>query len=104
RGLLVADEVVVDEVDRLRAGRAEAVQLGEHLRGLLEAGIPSVQGRDVAELAGVRAPARELDAREEVLAQGDELIGRDREGVGRAPRRRGEGAPAPPAAAWPAEG
>ena len=99
RGLLVADEVVVDEVDRLRAARAEAVQLGEHLRRLLEAGIPSVQRRDVTELAGVWAPARELDAREEVLAQGDELIGWDREVVERQPRRRGEGELAPRASA-----
>ena len=79
RGLLVADEVVVHEVDAGGAAGRDPVELGQHLLRRLEARVAPVERRDVAELARVRAPARELDVGDEVLADVDQVVGRRRE-------------------------
>ena len=73
-GLLIRDEVVVHEVDGDRAGRHDLVQLAQNLLRRLEPRIAAVQPGNVAELARVRAAARELDARDEVLSQPDEGV------------------------------
>ena len=78
-GLLVADEVVVHEVDRQHAGLHQPVELGEDLRGPFHAWVPAVELRDIAEVTRVGAPARELDAGEEVLAQAEQLVAGSRE-------------------------
>src|SRR6266851_3904093 len=61
--LLVADEVVVDEVDVTAiAETIERLQLVQHLGVGLGAGHSPVKLDNVAELAGERAAARELHA------------------------------------------
>src|SRR5207247_2091945 len=57
-----------------RAGRHDLVQLAQNLLRRLEPRIAAVQPGNVAELARVRAAARELDARDEVLSQPDEGV------------------------------
>src|SRR5690348_7712115 len=80
RRLLVADEVVVDKIDRgLDAGGEQRVELGEDLLRRFKAGLTPVKRRDVAELAAIGASARKLDAADEIAAAVDPLIGRDRE-------------------------
>ena len=79
RRLAVADEIVVDEIDR--AGDAaldQLVEFGDHLLRRLQARIASVEARNVAELALIRTAARILDAAEEVALDLGQLIGRNR--------------------------
>ena len=69
-GLLVADEIVVDEIDMAAiAPRVKAIELAQHLRNGLGAWHASVEFDDVAEFAGERAAARELHADMEVLVE-----------------------------------
>ena len=78
-GLLVADEVVVDEVDMAAIAEAiELVELGEHLGVGLGARHPPVELDDVAELAGERAAARELHADVEIVVEFQQIEARDR--------------------------
>ena len=78
-GLLVADEVVVDEVDVAAIAEAiERVELREHLRVGLGARHAPVELDDVAELAGERAAARELHADVQVVVEFQEIEARDR--------------------------
>jgi len=79
RRLLVADEVVVDEVDTGRSSGHDLVELGQHLGRRLEPRILAIERGDVAELARVRAAARELDVSEEVPPDRRQVIGRHRE-------------------------
>src|SRR6185436_11637336 len=68
--LLVADEIVVDEVDVATvADPVELLELGERLRGSLGAGNAAVELDDVAELAVERAAARKLHADVEILVE-----------------------------------
>ena len=77
--LLVADEVVVDEVDMAAiADSVERVELGEHLRGRLGPRHPAVKLDDVAELAGERAAARELHAEIEIVFELEQVEARHR--------------------------
>ena len=75
--LAVADEVVVDEIDVAAiAGVIERLQLGEDLVLRLGARHAAVQLDDVAELAGERAAARELDADVEILFELEQIVTR----------------------------
>ena len=80
RGLLVADEIVVDEIDRAGdPGIEHRVELGEDLLRRFEPGLAPVQRRDIAEFAAIRAAARKLHAAEKIAPPLDQPIGRDRE-------------------------
>jgi hypothetical protein len=69
RRLLVADEVVVDKIDRgLDPGCEQRVELGENLLRRLEARLTAVERRDVAEFAAIGASARKLNAADEIAA------------------------------------
>src|SRR5690606_32990574 len=62
-GFLIADEVVVDEVDvPAIAELVESLQLRQHLRRRFRTGNAPVELDDVAELAGKRAAAGKLHA------------------------------------------
>ena len=68
--LLVADQVVVDEVDMAAiAELIEPLELRKHLRVRLGAGHAPVELDDVAELAGEGAAARILHTDVEVMAR-----------------------------------
>src|SRR5207302_10890849 len=68
-GLLVADEVVVDEIDPAAMPEPiQGIELGEHLSRGLDPGYPAVELDDVAELAGERTPPRELNADVDIVA------------------------------------
>ena len=92
RRLAVADEVVVDEIDRLRMRRLRqhAFELGDDLLRRLEARHAAVKAGDVAELALVGAAAGELDAADQILPELDEPVGGDREAAERQPLLGGE--------------
>ena len=78
-GLLVADEVVVHEVDVTAIAQAvELIELCEHLCVGLGAWHAPVKFDDVAELAGERAAARELHADVEIVVEFQEIEARDR--------------------------
>src|SRR5579875_4022766 len=75
--LLVADQVVVDEVDMTaEAQRVKALDLGEHLFGGFGTRFAAVELDDVAELAGERAAARILDADVEVVFELEQIEAR----------------------------
>jgi hypothetical protein len=63
RDLLVADEVVIDDEDLMRAEAMALADLSHHLLDALHARLPPVHGDDVAELAVEGATARELDGK-----------------------------------------
>src|SRR5690242_11222169 len=80
RCLLVADEIVVDEIDRrFDAGGDLRVKLGNDLLGCFEPRLPSVQCRNITELAAIRAAARKLNAADEIAPAVDQPIGGYRE-------------------------
>ena len=75
--LLVADEIVVDEVDMAAIAEVvERLQLGEDLIGGLGARHAAVQLDDVAELAGERAAARKLHADVEIVLELEQVVAR----------------------------
>jgi hypothetical protein len=77
-GFLVADEVVVHEVDMVAVAEAiKLVELCEHLGIGLGARHPPVKLYDVAELAG-KWTARELYADMEIILEFQEIEARDR--------------------------
>src|SRR4029079_3629348 len=77
--LLVADEIVVDEVDVPAIAELVApVQLGQHLGFGLSARHAPVKLNDVAEFAGKWATARELNADVEVAIRLQQVEARDR--------------------------
>ena len=77
--LLVADEIVVDEVDMAAIAEAiERVQLGQHLIIGLGPRHTSVELDDVAEFAGERTAAGELHADREVMFEFEQIEPRDR--------------------------
>ena len=80
-GLAVADEIVVDEVERGRRVRLreDEIELGDDLLRRLHARLAAVKARDVAELAEVRAARRELHRAEQVAAERDLVVGGNRE-------------------------
>src|SRR6202043_1998062 len=68
RRLPVADEIVIDKIDRVRhAALAQPVKLGDDLLRRLEARIAAIEARDVAELALIGTTARILNAAKEIL-------------------------------------
>src|SRR6516162_1886636 len=76
---LVADEVVVHEVDMAAIAQAiEFIELCEHLGIGLGARYPPVELYDVAELAGKWTAARELYADMEIVVEFQEIEARDR--------------------------
>src|SRR5256885_16716129 len=78
-GLLVADEVVVDEIDMAAIPEpVERVELGQHLRIRLGARHAAVEFDDVAEFAGEGAAARKLQANVEIVLELQEVETRDR--------------------------
>jgi hypothetical protein len=82
RRLAVADEIVVDEIDRVgHAAFAQLVELGDDLLRRLQARIAAVEAGDVAELALIGTAARILDAAEQIFSRLGELIGRNRKVV-----------------------
>ncbi len=79
RGLAVADEIVIDEIDRAHdAAFEQLVEFGDDLLRRLQPRIAAIEARNVAELALVGAAARILDAAEEIAGDLGKLIGRDR--------------------------
>ena len=74
--LLVADEVVVDDEQVVLAGGEAGFELGDDLGGGLDAGAAAEDDDDVAELAGERAAAGELDAAVDVFAHLHEVEAR----------------------------
>ena len=86
-GFAIADEIVVDEIDHRRMPLlpAHGIELGGDLRGGLEPRLPAVEIGDVAELAEIRAPARELQGEHQIVLQRDEVVGRNREILQRKP-------------------
>ena len=81
RGLPVADEIVIDEIDgrRMAALRAHRVEFGGDLFRRLVARLPAIKVGDVAELAQERAAAGELQRAHQVSRQRHQIVGRDRE-------------------------
>ena len=78
-GLLVADQVVVHEVDMAAIAKlVEPVELGQHLRRRLGARHAAIELDDVAELAGERTAARELHADIEIIVELQQIEARDR--------------------------
>src|SRR5215831_18171184 len=78
-GFLVANKVVVDEVDITAIAKpAELVEFGEHLCVSFGARHASVKLDDVAKLAGKWAAARELHANVEIVVEFQEVEARDR--------------------------
>ena len=78
-GFLVADEIVVDEVDMAAIAQAvELVEFREHLGVGLGARYATVELDDVAELAGERAAARKLHADVEIVVEFQEIEAGDR--------------------------
>ncbi len=78
-GLLVADQIVVDEIDMPAiAELIQPVEFRQHLRRRLGARHPAVQFDDVAELAGERTAARELHADIEIAVEFQQVEARDR--------------------------
>src|SRR3954462_4265208 len=76
RGLAIADEIVVDEIDGASdAAFAQLVELGDDLLRRLQARIAAVKTGNVAEFALIRTAARVLDATEEVLLHLGHLVG-----------------------------
>src|SRR6202047_2834931 len=77
--LLVADEIVVDEIDMPAITViVERLQLGENLIVGLGARHATIQLDDIAELAGERAAARILYADEEIVIEFDQIVTRHR--------------------------
>src|SRR5262249_25536417 len=80
RRLLVADEIVIDKIDRrFDAGGDQSVKLGDDLPRRFEPRLPSVQCRNITELTAVRTAARELDAADKIAPAVDQPIVRYRE-------------------------
>ena len=77
-GLLVADEVVVDDEDRAHSLTSQRGHLGDDLRAGLETGTPAEHDDDVAELAGKGAAPRKLYAAVEVMLHFQEIEARHR--------------------------
>ena len=73
--LWVGDEIVVHKIDRRRSAGRQDIQFADNLRRGLMAGTATVESRDVAELAPMRAAAGELHRAEEVVADIDQVIG-----------------------------
>ena len=78
-GFLVADEIVVDEVDIAAIAKpVELVEFREHLGVGFGAWHATVKLDDVAELAGKWAAARELHADVEIVVEFQEIEAGDR--------------------------
>ena len=86
-GLAVADEIVVDEIDHRRMPLllAHGIELGDDLLRRLQPRLPAVETGNVAELAQVGTPARELQREHQIVLQRDEVVRRDREILQRKP-------------------
>ena len=80
-GFAIADEVIVDEVDHRRRIRLRAheIELGNDLLRGLHARLSSIETRDVAEFAQIRAARRELHRPHQVAAERYLVIGGLRE-------------------------
>jgi hypothetical protein len=80
-GLAVADEIVVDEIQRVRRVRLgeHEVELGNDLLRRFHARLAPVKAGDVAEFAGIGAARGELHGAEQVAAERNGAVGRDRE-------------------------
>src|SRR5581483_12463741 len=79
RGLAIADEIVVDKVDRSPdAAFKHPVEFGYDLLRRLQARIAAIESRDIAEFALIRTAARILDAAEEIARQLREFVSGDR--------------------------
>jgi len=78
-GLLVADEIVVDQEDDPSSQAILRVNLRDHLGGLLDARPPAEDDDDVAEFTLVRAAARRLDTAHGVFAKPDQIVTRQRD-------------------------
>ena len=79
RGLAVADEIVIDEIDRAHdAAFEQLVEFGGDLLRRLQPRIAAVEAGDVAEFALIRAARGILDAAEEVARNIRQFIGRNR--------------------------
>src|SRR5262249_3314718 len=77
--LLIADQIVVDEIDLAAiAELAQAVELGQYLVSCFRARVAAIEFDDVAELAGERATARELNTDIQVLLELEQIEARDR--------------------------
>ena len=81
RRLAVADEIVVDEIDhrRMRGLRHHGVELGGNLLRCLQTRLPAVKRGDVAELAAIWTAAGELQTADQITAEADQIVGRQRE-------------------------
>ena len=81
RGLAVADEIVVDEIDHRRMTRltAHGIELGDDLLRRLQPRLAAVEAGDVAELAAIGTAAGELQRQHQVVPQRDQVVGRHRE-------------------------
>ena len=79
RGLAVADEIVIDKIDRVGdAAFAHPVQFGNDLLRRLQARVAPIEAGDVAELALIGTTARILDAAEQIFPHFRQLVGRNR--------------------------
>ena len=77
--LLVADEVVVDEIDMAAIAQiVQCVELRQHLGVGLGARHAAVKLNNVAKLAGERTAARELHANMEIIVEFQKIEARDR--------------------------
>jgi hypothetical protein len=80
RRLLVADEIVVDEIDRgLDPNGEQRVELCDDLLRGFEPRLTPVKCRNITELTAIRAAARELDTANKIAPALDQPIGWDRE-------------------------
>src|SRR3974390_1625869 len=75
RGLAVADEVVVDEIDRAAdTVFKQLFEFGRDLLRRLDARVAAVEPGNIAKLALVRTAARVLDAAEEIALELGKLV------------------------------
>src|SRR4029077_15980671 len=80
RGLAIADEIVVDEIDRTADATCEQlVEFGGDLLRRLQARIAAIESGDIAEFALIGTSARILDAAEEIALELGKLVGRNRQ-------------------------
>src|SRR5207244_3935371 len=77
-GLLVADQIVVDDESNLDLLGAESLQLGKDLRAGLQAWAAAKGDDDVAKLALKRTAARELHAAEQIMVHVEQIEARRR--------------------------
>ena len=74
-GLLVSDEIVVDEIDvSAISATIDRLQLGQHLWRCFHARHSAVELDDIAKLAVERAAAGELDGEIEIVVAPEEIV------------------------------